>query len=93
MKRLCCLLAGLLAWTAAVPAQAAPAGGPRPESARRERPSLDEAVAELRRATSGRILSAQPRAGGRDDGYRVKMLMPDASVRSFDVPARGREPR
>jgi hypothetical protein len=91
-KFMTCLLAGLLAWAAMAPAEARRDGrSPRHEAARQERLSLDEAVVNLRRDTGGRVLSAQPRQQGRDTGYRIKMLMPDASVRSFDVPVRDRE--
>jgi hypothetical protein len=86
-----CLLAGLLAWTATAPAQARRDGGsPRPEAARQDRLSLDEAVVNLRRDTGGRVLSAREQEQRGGTRYRIKMLLPDASVRSFDVPARER---
>lgn len=93
MKLLSFLLAGLLAWAAAFPAQAREGHPPRRESAPRERPSLDEAVANLRRDTGGRVLSAREQERRSGAAYRIKVLLPDASVRSFDVPARGRERR
>lgn len=87
MKLLSCLLAGLLAWAAATPAGARGGGrAPRHEGAPPARSSLDEAVANVRRDTGGRVLSAEPR----DGRYRIKVLLPDASVRSFDVPPRKR---
>ena len=83
MKFLSCLLAGLLAWTAAVAAEArGESRTPHQERARQERLSLDEVVVNVRRDTGGRVLSAEPR----DGRYRIKVLLPDASVRSFDVP-------
>lgn len=89
-----CLLAGLLAWFAASPAEARRDGhSPGHERASRERLSLDEAVVNVRRHTGGRVLAAQEHEQRNGVGYRIKVLLPDASVRSFDVPARGRERR
>lgn len=85
---LTCLLAGLLAWAAAAPAQARDRETARHDSPRQERSSLDEAVSNVRRDTGGRVLSAQKRENGRGATYRIKVLMPNASVRSYDVPAR-----
>lgn len=89
MKFLSCLLAGLLAWTAAVPAEAR--GDSR--APRQERLSLDEAAVNVRRDTGGRVLSAEPREARRGTTYRIKVLLPNASVRSFDVQAGDREQR
>jgi len=89
MKFLSCLLAGLLAWTAAVPAGARGDG----RAPRQERLSLDEAVVNVRRDTGGRVLSAEPREERRGATYRIKVLLPDASIRSFDVPAGERSQR
>ena len=87
-----CLLAGLLAWLATSPAEARRDGhAPDHERASRERLSLDEAVVNVRRDTGGRVLSAQTREQGRGTAYRIKVLLPNASVRSFNVPARDRE--
>lgn len=87
-----CLLAGFLALVAAVPAEARREGrSPRHDNARQERSSLDEAVSSVRRETGGRVLSAQKRESGAT--YRIKVLMPNASVRSFDVEAQDREGR
>lgn len=86
-----CLLAGFLAWT---PAEARRVGhSPRHDGARHERSSLDEAVSNVRRATGGRVLSAQKRERDRGTTYRIKVLMPNASVRSFDVEAPDHERR
>ncbi len=94
MKFLSCLLAGLLAWTAAVPAEARGDGrAPRHEGAPPARSSLDEAVVNVRRDTGGRVLSAEPREERRGITYRIKVLLPNASVRSFDVQAGNREQR
>ncbi len=83
------LLAGFLALIAVVPAEAQREG----RSPRHERSSLDEAVSNVRRDTGGRVLSAQKRERDRSTTYRIKVLMPNASVRSFDVEAQDREGR
>ena len=89
-----CLLAGFLALIAVVPAEARRDGrSTRHDSARHERSSLDEAVSNVRRDTGGRVLSAQKRERDRGTTYRIKVLMPNASVRSFDVEAQDRERR
>ena len=89
-----CLLAGLLAWAAAIPAEARREGhSPRHDSARHERSSLDAAVSNVRRDTGGRVLSAQKRERDHGTTYRIKVLMPNASVRSFDVEAPDHERR
>jgi hypothetical protein len=90
-KFMTCLLAGLLAWAAMAPAEARRDGrSPRHEGASRERLSLDEAVVNVRRDTGGRVLAAQEREQRSGMSYRIKVLLPNASVRSFDVPARER---
>ena len=89
-----CLLAGLLAWAAMAPAEARRDGrSPRHEGARQERLSLDEAVVNVRRDTGGRVLSAQTREQRGSTSYRIKVLLPNASVRSFDVEPRDRRHR
>lgn len=94
MKFLSCLLAGLLAWAAATPAEARrDASSTRREGASPARSSLDEAVVNVRRDTGGRVLSAEPREARRGTTYRIKVLLPNASVRSFDVQAGDREQR
>jgi hypothetical protein len=81
-----CLLAGLLAWADVTPAEARRDGpSPRHDSVRHERHSLDEAVVNVRRDTGGRVLSAQKRERDRGTTYRIKVLLPNATVRSFDV--------
>jgi hypothetical protein len=90
-KFMACLLAGLLAWAAMAPAEARRDGrSPRHENSGQERLSLDEAVVSVRRDTGGRVLAAQEHEQRSDTRYRIKVLLPDASVRSFDVPARER---
>lgn len=84
-----CLLAGFLTLIAVVPAEARRDG----RSMRHERSSLDEAVSNVRRDTGGRVLSAQKRERDRGTSYRIKVLMPNASVRSYDVEAPDRERR
>jgi hypothetical protein len=93
-KLVACLLAGLLAWAAMAPAEARRDGrSPRHENPGQERLSLDEAVVNVRRDTGGRVLSAQEHEQRNGARYRIKVLLPDASVRSFDVPVRDRERR
>lgn len=90
-KLMTCLLTGLLAWSAMVPAEARRDGpSPRHDDSRQERLSLDEAVVNIRRDTGGHVLSAQQHEQRRGASYRIKVLLPDASVRSFDVEARDR---
>lgn len=88
-----CLLAGLLAWASAAPAEAR--GDDRRddrssshEEARREGISLDEAVARVRRETGGRVLSAEARDRRGSTTYRIKVLMPNGAVRVVNVDAR-----
>lgn len=97
---LLCLLAGLLAVTAALPTQARRDDqredrrderrddrrdrSPRRDEARRDGLSLDEAVARVRRDTGGRVLSAE----ARDGRYRIKVLLPNGAVRVINVDAR-----
>jgi uncharacterized membrane protein YkoI len=94
------LLAGLLAWTATVPAEARRDDrrddrrearrddradrSPRREEVRREGISLDEAVTRVRRETGGRVLSAE----ARNSRYRIKVLLPNGAVRVVNVDAR-----
>lgn len=93
-KLMACLLAGLLAWVAMAPAEARRDGrSPRQESPGQERLSLDEAVVNVRRDTGGRVLSARTREQRGGTSYRIKVLLPDASVRSFDVEPQDRRRR
>lgn len=87
-----CLLAGLVLWTAAIPAEARRDSRhdrrdeirQRGEPARREGISLDEAVSRVRRDSGGRVLSAEARG----DTYRIKVLLPNGAVRVVNVDAR-----
>lgn len=86
-----CLLSGLLVWAASIPAEARRDGrSPHHDTARQERSSLDEAVSNVRRDTGGRVLSAQKRERDRGTSYRIKVLLPNATVRSFDVESQDR---
>ena len=86
------LLAGLLAWAALTPAEARRDGRlPHHDSVRQDGLSLDEAVVHVRRNTGGRVLSAQTREQRSGTTYRIKVLLPNASVRYVDVAAPGRE--
>lgn len=93
-KFMTCLLAGLLAWAAVAPAEAQRDGrAPRHANPGQERLSLDEAVVNVRRDTGGRVLSARTREQRDGTSYRIKVLLPNASVRSFDVQTRDRDQR
>lgn len=92
VKLITCLLAGLLVWTAAAPAEARrDQRAPRNEAAQRDGISLDEAVARVRRETGGRVLSAETRANRGRTGYRIKVLLRDGSVRVVNVDAQSGE--
>ena len=96
-----CLLAGLLSCASTVPVEARRDGrrddrsdrSSRRDNRHRDGLSLDEAVARVRRDTGGRVLSAQERERDRGTTYRIKVLMPNATVRSFNVEAQDREGR
>jgi uncharacterized membrane protein YkoI len=88
MKLMTCLLATLLAWTATAPAQARrDERTPRGEAAQRDGISLDEAVARVRRDTGGRVLAAEARDERGRTVYRIKVLLPNGSVRVVNVDA------
>lgn len=94
VKFVTCLLAGLLAWAAMAPAEARRDGrSPRHANPGQERLSLDEAVVNVRRDTGGRVLSAWTREQQGSTSYRIKVLLPDASVRSYDVEPQDRRRR
>ncbi len=87
-KLVTCLLAGLLVWAATAPAQARrDERGPRGEAAQRHGISLDEAVARVRRDTGGRVLAAEAREDRGRTVYRIKVLLPNGSVRVVNVDA------
>ncbi|HLE93746.1 MAG TPA: PepSY domain-containing protein [Sulfuricaulis sp.] len=100
---LACLVAGLVVSMAMDPAAARRGGrsdrdddndyrrrdrNEHRESRRDEEDSLDEAVARVRRETGGRVLSAEKRGRRGDTTYRIKVLLPNGSVRFFDVAPR-----
>jgi uncharacterized membrane protein YkoI len=88
MKLMTCLVAGLLAWAATAPAQARrDERAPRGEAAQRAGVSLDEAVAQVRRDTGGRVLAAEARGERGRSVYRIKVLLPNGSVRVINVDA------
>jgi len=88
MKLVTCLLAGLLVWAATAPAQARrDFRSPRSEAAQRDGISLDEAVARVRRDTGGRVLAAETRDDRGRTVYRIKVLLPNGSVRVVNVDA------
>ena len=92
VKFVTCLLAGLLAWAALTPAMARRDGrSPHHNDVRQNDLVLDEAVVQVRRETGGRVLSAQTREQRHGITYRIKVLLPNASVRYVDVEAQGRE--
>lgn len=53
-------------------------------------PSLDEAVAQLRRETGGRVLSASTVSKKGRTIHRIKLLTPQQKVEVHEVEARGR---
>lgn len=92
VKFMTCLLAGLLAWAAQTPVEARRDGRlPHHDGAGQNGLALDEAVVHVRRDTGGRVLSTQTRAQRRGTTYRIKVLLPNASVRYVDVEAQGHE--
>lgn len=56
--------------------------------ARNEGLSLEEAVAEVRSRTGGRILSAETRRANGETVHRIKVLTGDQRVRVIEVDAR-----
>ena len=94
-----CLAAGLAVSTAVVPAEARRGGRSdsdgdherreRRESRRHEEDSLDAAVARIKRETGGRVLSAEKDVRRSETSYRIKVLLPNGSVRLFQVDAHG----
>lgn len=88
MKLVTCLLAALLVGAATAPAQARRGErAPRGEAAQRAGISLDEAVARVRRDTGGRVLAAEAREDRGRTVYRIKVLLPNGSVRVVNVDA------
>ena len=55
---------------------------------RENKPTLHEAIEQVRRETGGRILSAETVGRGKNQVYRIKVLTPQGSVRVVQVPTR-----
>jgi len=88
MKFMTCLFAALLLLATLAPAEARrDARSERHESRRQSGLSLDEAVARVRRDTGGRVLSAQAREDRGRTAYRIKVLLPNGSVRVISIDA------
>ena len=93
-KFVTCLLAGLLVWTAMAPTQARrDERAARGEAAQHDGVSLDEAVARVRRDTGGRVLAAEARENRGRTVYRIKVLLPNGSVRVVNVDPQSGETR
>ena len=89
-----CLLAGLLVWTAVLPVEARrDERSTRREAARADGLSLDAAVERVRRDTGGRVLAAEAREQRGRTTFRIKVLLPNGSVRVVDVDAQSGESR
>ncbi|MHB8534113.1 MAG: PepSY domain-containing protein [Sulfuricaulis sp.] len=81
-------MAGLLVLVAAVPAEARrDEHSTQREAASRNGLSLDQAVTRVRRDTGGRVLSAESRDNRGHTVYRIKVLLPNGSVRVVNVDA------
>jgi uncharacterized membrane protein YkoI len=88
VKCMTCLLAALLMSAALAPAEARrDARSDRLETPRQEGISLDEAVARVRRETGGHVLSAQAREERGGTTYRIKVLLPNGTMRVISVDA------
>ena len=89
-----CLLAGRLVWTAVLPVEARrDERSTRREAARPDGLSLDAAVERVRRDTGGRVLAAEAREQRGRTTFRIKVLLPNGSVRVVDVDAQSGESR
>lgn len=55
--------------------------------------SLSEAIAQVRRQTKGRILSAETRVSGNREVHHIKVLTKDGKVKTVRVPGRIRNGR
>jgi hypothetical protein len=66
----------------------APAGAQDRTPPSQEKPTLHEAIEQVRRQTGGRILSAETVGHGRSQVYRIKVLTPQGSVRVVQIPTR-----
>lgn len=89
-----CLLTGLLVWVSMTPVEARRDElSTQREATREDGLSLDEAVARVRRDTGGRVLSAETRDDHGRPSYRIKVLLPNGSVRVVNVDAQSGEMR
>lgn len=89
-----CLMTGLLVWASLAPVEARRGErSSRSEITRQNTLSLDEAVARVRRDTGGRVLAAEAREQRGRTTYRIKVLLPNGSVRVVDVDAQSGESR
>jgi len=87
------ITAVLMAWS--VLAQSAPLNASPGETeqlilAAQQQISLDQAIAQVRRQTGGRILSANTSSSGGRKTHNIKVLMPNGVVRVIRVNAGGR---
>lgn len=89
-----CLMAGLLVWAALAPVEARrDERSTRREAARADGLSFDAAVERVRRDTGGRVLAAEAREQRGRTTFRIKVLLPNGSVRVVDVDAQSGESR
>jgi hypothetical protein len=54
---------------------------------RAERSDLERAIAQVRRETGGRVLSAETVVVGRGEVHRIRVLTPDGRVRTVELRA------
>ena len=89
-----CLLAGLLVWASMAPVEAQrDERSTQREATHQDGLSLDEAVARVRHDTGGRVLSAEAHDNRGRTIYRIKVLLPNGSVRVINVDAQSGEMR
>ena len=62
--------------------------GAEEEPQAQQKPTLHEAIEQVRRQTGGRILSAETVGHGKNQVYRIKVLTPQGSVRVVQIPTR-----
>ena len=63
-------------------------GADEPSPPASGKPTLHEAIEQVRRQTGGRILSAETVGHGKNQVYRIKVLTPQGSVRVVQIPTR-----
>lgn len=54
--------------------------------------TLDEATADVKRQTQGRVLSAKEQGNADDRRYQIKVLTPEGRVKQFNVRPESRKP-